>query len=139
MIGRDPRVLRILRPTREAEELLYHQLVHQTLNQHGVRAPVIHHVCGDKSILGGVFAVMDLLPGEILFKQTPEIHAMVLGESMANMHTLDVQPVVDELRRAGIPDDFLFPATLRGLDFVEQTAPGLPNWLLASQQVVRGA
>lgn len=134
LVGQEPRVIRILRPAREVEELLHHQFVHQTLNQCGLSAPVIHRVSGDKSVVGGVFAVMDLLPGQPLAVQAPEIHATVLGESMARMHALDVQPFVDEFRRAGIPDEnFLFPASLqKGLDFVEQTTPWsseLVGWL----------
>ena len=63
LVGQEPRVFRILPPAREVEELLHHQFVHQTLNQCGLSAPVIHRVSGDKSVVGGVFAVIDLLPG----------------------------------------------------------------------------
>ena len=61
LVDQEPRALRIERPERKEEGLLYHQFVYQTLNQQGLKTPVIHHVCGDKSILGGVFAIMDLL------------------------------------------------------------------------------
>ena len=47
---------------------------------------------------------------EPLFEQKPEVFASVLGESMARMHELDVRPVVESLRRAGIPNErFLSP------------------------------
>ena len=53
---------------------------------------------------------MDLMPGEPLFEQKPEVFASVLGESMARMYELDVRPVVESLRRAGVPDKlFLSP------------------------------
>ena len=52
LIDQEPRVLLVLRPARQAEELMYLQLVHQTLNQRGLNAPVIHRVCGDQSVLG---------------------------------------------------------------------------------------
>ena len=134
LIDQEPRVLRVLRPARQAEELMYLQLVHQTLNQQGLNAPVIHRVCGDQSVLGGVFAVMDLVPGQHLSAQPPEIHATVLGESMARMHALDVRPFVATFRRAGVADEhFLFPALLqRVFDDVEQTMPwavDLVGWL----------
>ena len=95
---------------------------------------MIHHVCGDQSVLGGVFAVMDLVPGQHLSAQPPEIHATVLGESMARMHALDVRPFVATFRRAGVSDEhFLFPALLqRVFDDVEQTMPWavyLVGWL----------
>jgi len=100
---------------------MYLQQVHQTLNQHGLKAPVIHHVCADKSVLGGVFAVMDLVPGELLFEQKPEVFASILGESMALMHGLDVGPIVESFRRAGVLDErFLSPVVhQKVLDFLE--------------------
>lgn len=134
LVGQELRVLRILRPAREVEELLHHQVVHQILNQQDLKAPVIHHVCGDKSILGGVFVVMDLVPGRPLFEQKPEAFASVLGESMARMHELDVVPIVESFRRAGVPDErFLSPFVhQKVLDFFEQKTPwaaGLMAWL----------
>ena len=75
-------------------------------------------------VVGGVFAVMDDLDQPWL--TAARIHATVLGESMARMHALDVQPFVDEFRRAGIPDEnFLFPACAKRSfrHFVEQTTP----------------
>ncbi|MED5383783.1 MAG: aminoglycoside phosphotransferase family protein [Cyanobacteriota bacterium] len=134
LVGQEPRVLRILRPEREVEELLHLQLVHQILNQQGLKTPVIHRVCGDQSVLGGVFAVMDLVPGQPLDQQDPEVFVSVLGESMARMHELDVRPVVEALRRAGVPDArFLSPATQhKALDFFEQKTPwaaDLMAWL----------
>lgn len=125
LIGQEPRVLRILRPGREVEELLHHQVVHRILNQQGLMVPVIHHACADQSVLGGVFAVMDLMPGEPLFEQEPEVFASVLGESMARMHELDVRPIVESFRRAGVPDErFLSPVVhQKVLDFFEQKTP----------------
>ena len=134
LVGQEPRVLRILRPAREAEELLRHQFVHQMMNQQGLKTPVIHRVCGDKSVLGGVFAVMDLVPGKPLIEQKPELHAKVLGESMATMHELDVRPIIESFRRAGVPDElFLSPVVdQKSLDFCEQNIPwasSLIGWL----------
>jgi len=125
LIDEEPKVLRVLRPEREVEELLHHQLVHRTLNQQGLKTPLIHRVCGDKTVLGGVFAVMDLLPGQIVFALSPERHGEVLGESMAAMHGLDVRPIVESLRRAGVPDErFLSPVFQhKVLGFFEQTTP----------------
>ena len=134
LVGQEPRVLRILRPEREVEELLYLQVVHQILNQQSLKTPVIHRVCGDQSVLGGVFAVMDLVPGQPLDQQDPEVYMSVLGESMATMHGLDVRPVVKSLRQAGVPDErFLSPSLHRkGLDLAEQKIPwasDLIGWL----------
>ena len=134
LVGQEPSVLRILRHAREAEELSHHQFVHQMLNQQGLKTPVIHRVCGDKSVLGGVFALMDLVPGQPLIEQTPELHAKVLGESMATMHELDVRPIIESFRRAGVSDElFLSPGIdQRSLDFCEQKMPwasDLIGWL----------
>ena len=134
IVGQSPRVLRVLRPARQAEELMYLKLVHQTLNQQGLNVPVIHHICADESLLGGVFAVMDLVPGQTVFELTPELHAKVLGESMARMHQLDVKPIVESFRRAGVPDErFLSPVVhQKVLDLFEKKTPwasDLMAWL----------
>ena len=134
LIDQEPRVLRILRPEREVEELLYLQVVHQILNQHGLKAPVIHRVCGDQSVLGGVFAEMDLVPGQPLIEQKSEVCTSILGESMAAMHELDVRPIVEAIRRSGVPyERFLSPAIhQKGLDLAEQKIPwasDLIGWL----------
>lgn len=132
LVGQESRVLRILRPAREAEELLHHQFVHQIMNQQGLKTPVIHHVCGDKSVLGGVFAVMDLVPGQPLTEQKPELHAKVLGQSMATMHELDVRPIVESFRRTGVPDElFLSPVIdQKSLDFCVQKIPWASELIL---------
>ena len=132
LIDQEPRVLRVLRSARQAEELMYLQLVHQILNQQGLKAPVIHRICGDKSILGGVSAVMELVPGQNMFGLASELHAKVLGESMANMHGLDVKPIVESFRRAGVPDErFLSPAIHRkALDFFEKKVPWASELIL---------
>ena len=134
LIDQEPRVLRILRPEREVEELLYLQVVHQILNQQSLKTPVIHRVCGDQSVLGGVFAVMDLVPGQPLIEQKSEVCTSILGESMAAMHELDVRPIVEAIRRSGVPyERFLSPAIhQKGLDLAEQKIPwasDLIGWL----------
>ena len=134
LVHQEPRVLRILRPAREVAELLHHQVVHQILNQQGLNAPMIHHVCADKSVLGGVFAVMELVPGQTVFELAPELHAKAVGESMATMHELDVRPIVESFRRAGVPDErFLDPFVhQKALGFFEEKTPwaaDLMAWL----------
>lgn len=109
-------------------ELLHHQVVHQILNQQGLNAPMIHHVCADKSVLGGVFAVMELVPGQTVFGLAPELHAKAVGESMATMHgLLHVRPIVESFRRAGVPDErFLDPfVRQKALVFLKRRPPGL--------------
>lgn len=125
LMGEDSKVLRLLPPNREAKELQYHQLVHKTLKKYGVNTPEIYNVCSDRSMLGGVFAIMELLPGHGLFSEPPEIHRTVLAQSMAKMHELDVRPIVDEFRRVGVPDDvFLSPAVLeKNLNSIVNNSP----------------
>ena len=113
LVGKDPMVLRLLRPNRGAAELFYLQTIHSVLKQHGVKTPLIHRVCEDKSILGGVFALMDRLPGKILSEQTLETQARVIGESMAKLHELDAMPIHEELMASGLKDvDYLSPAMI---------------------------
>ena len=123
--GKQSRVLRILPPTRDAKELFHLQTVYKTLSIHGINVPLIHSVCDDKSILGGCFAVMDLLPGSTLSAQEPEIQTNVIGKTMASMHDLEVNPIIDELKKSGIPEEhFLSPAVLKNqLNIFEENYP----------------
>ena len=111
---------------------MYLQQVHQTLRQHGLKAPVMHHVCADKSVLGGVFAVMELVPGQTVFGLAPELHAKALGESMATMHELDVRPIVESFRQAGVPDERFWTLLFvkKHWVFLKKRLPGLLTWWL---------
>jgi aminoglycoside phosphotransferase (APT) family kinase protein len=75
---------------------------------------------------------MDLVPGQPLIEQKPELHAKVLGQSMATMHELDVRPVVESFRRAGVPDEhFLSPVIdQKSLDFYVQRIPWASELIL---------
>ena len=114
---------------------MHHQVVHQILNQQGLNAPMIHHVCADKSVLGGIFAVMELVPGQTVFGLAPELHAKAVGESMATMHgLLHVRPIVESFRRAGVPDERFLDSFVRqkALGFLEEKTPwaaDLMAWL----------
>lgn len=113
---------------------MHHQVVHQILNQQGLNAPMIHHVCADKSVLGGIFAVMELVPGQTVFGLAPELHAKAVGESMATIHELDVRPIVESFRRAGVPDERFLDSFVRqkALGFFEEKTPwaaDLMAWL----------
>ena len=132
LVGDDLRVLRILRSEHQEQDLLYQQFVHKTLNNHGLMLPLIHHICGEKSHLGGVFAIMDFVPGQILSELSPELHGRFLGESMAAMHDMDVNPIINSFRSAGIQDkQFLNPAYEQSmLYFFEQKTPWASELIL---------
>ena len=132
--GKQSRVLRILPPTRDAKELFHLQTVYKILSIYGINVPLIHSVCDDKSILGGCFAVMDLLSGSTLSAQEPGIQANVIGKTMASMHNLEVNLIIDELKESGIPEEhFLSPAVLENqLNVFEQNYPWMSEhiyWL----------
>lgn len=57
-VAEEKRVLRLLCPALDAQS-------------RGAESPVIQHVCGNPSVLGGVFEVTDLLPGQPLGAQPP--------------------------------------------------------------------
>ena len=68
-----------------------------------------------------------MVPGQTVFGLAPELHAKAVGESMATIHELDVRPIVESFRRAGVPDErFLDPfVRQKALVFLKRRPPGL--------------
>ena len=56
--GMEPMVLRLLGSDRRAEEVKRLQIHSQALIQSNIKAPKVYWVDEDKSLLGGVFAIM---------------------------------------------------------------------------------
>ena len=77
---------------------------------------------------------MVLVPGQTVLELAPELHAKAVGESMDSMHELDVRPIVESFRRAGVPDKrFLDPFVhQKAFNFFEEKTPwaaDLVAWL----------
>ncbi len=132
--GMEPMVLRLLGSDRGAEEVKRLQIHSQALIQSKVKAPKVYWIGEDKSLLGGVFAIMEFFPDPLLSEQPSDTQPKILGKSHAEMHNLSTTQIINELKKQGLNEkDFmasLFIPTI--LDSALKDHPWLSNiinWL----------
>merc|ERR1711965_172347 len=103
-------VLRLLGSDRSAEEVKRLQIHSQALIQSNVKAPKVYWVGEDKSLLGGVFAIMEFFPDPLLAGQPDHIQLKILGESHAEMHNTSTANIINSLKEQGLNEkDFMGP------------------------------
>ena len=129
--GMEPMVLRLLGSDRSAEEVKRLQIHSQALIHSNVKAPKVYWVGEDKSVLGGVFAIMKFFPDPLLAEQPGDIQLKILGKSHAEMHNTSTSKIINSLKDQGLNEkDFmtsLFIPTI--LDSAETDYPWLSNIL----------
>ena len=128
-----PLVLRLYPEFYGAGSAIWESTVQNSLA--GARYPVarVHLLCTDISVLGGAFFVMDHLPGRSLVTAPPEDMPGLLGQTQAQLHNIDPNPLIRALTGRGIPEQ---DYSLAGrFDWLCQRADKLPwirpamNWL----------
>ena len=129
--GMEPMVLRLLGSDRSAEEVKRLQIHSQALIHSNVKAPKVYWVGEDKSVLGGVFAIMKFFPDPLLAEQPGDIQLKILGKSHAEMHNTSTSKIINSLKDQGLNEkDFmtsLFIPTI--LDSAQTDYPWLSNIL----------
>ena len=106
--GMEPMVLRLLGSDRSAEEVKRLQIHSQALIQSKVKAPKVYWIGEDKSLLGGVFAIMEFFPDPLLAELPDHIQLKILGESHAEMHNLSTTQIINESKKQGLNEkDFM--------------------------------
>ena len=129
--GMEPMVLRLLGSDRSAEEVKRLQIHGQALIHSNVKAPKVYWVGEDKSVLGGVFAIMKFFPDPLLAEQPGDIQLKILGKSHAQMHNISTPKIINSLKDQGLNEkDFmtsLFIPTI--LDSAQTDYPWLSNIL----------
>lgn len=96
-------VLRLYPRSYGAARTVKEALVQNGLALQGYPAPRVHVTCADKSVLGGTFLVMELLPGGLMLSAPPETVPSMLGAAHAALHRVDPRPVVEAFGALGWP------------------------------------
>jgi aminoglycoside phosphotransferase (APT) family kinase protein len=96
-----PLVLRIYPARLGARNALWESTVQNLLADAGYPVARAHTVCTDPKVLGGVFFVMDLLPGELLMAAPPEQVPTLLGKTHARLHDIDPRSIRQSLLARG--------------------------------------
>ena len=132
--GMEPMVLRLLGSDRSAEEVKRLQIHSQALIQSKVKAPKVYWIGEDKSLLGGVFAIMEFFPDPLLAELPDHIQLKILGESHAEMHNLSTTQISNELKKQGLNEkDFMaslfVPTILESAKADHPWLSNILNWL----------
>ena len=59
-------------------------------------------VCSDMTVLGGAFFIMAYIPGQLLMFTPAETIPVLLGQTHAELHKVDPQPLIASLTKKGI-------------------------------------
>ncbi|MHA1988254.1 MAG: phosphotransferase family protein [Promethearchaeota archaeon] len=100
-------VLRLFPEHHGPDSVLWEATIQNTLADEGYPVPRAHLICTDKSKLGGVFFIMEFLPGETLmtdFKNVSEI----LGKTHTKLHKIDPKPLIKALKKQGFKKNQCF-------------------------------
>jgi aminoglycoside phosphotransferase (APT) family kinase protein len=129
-----PLALRLFPPHEGPGRATWESTVQNTLADQGYPAARVYLTCTDPSILGGVFFIMDLLPGELMMSIPFEIIPGLLGKAQAALHRIDPGPLVRSLREQGFAEGaYRFGRRLEELRGAVDTYPWLADvtgWLV---------
>ena len=139
-----PLVLRLYPEWRGPEDAVGEYAVQNAMANGGLPVPRAHFICKDKSILGGVFFIMDFSPGETLITAPVESLPDILGKTHARLHDVNPTFMVESLQELGVADneyrlqvrlDYLqryaneFPEIREAVDWLIQNRPPEPERL----------
>ena len=132
--GMEPMVLRLLGSDRSAEEVKRLQIHSQALIHSNIKAPKVYWVGEDKSVLGGVFAIMKFFPDPLLAEQPGDIQLKILGKSHAEMHNTSTSKIINSLKEQGLNEkDFMaslfIPTILESAQIDHPWLRNVLNWL----------
>jgi aminoglycoside phosphotransferase (APT) family kinase protein len=108
---------------------IWESTIQNALADEGYPVARAYLTCTDASILGGVFFIMALLPGDMMMTMPFEAIPSLLGESHAALHSIDPAPLVRSLRERGYEESaYTFSSGLRLLREAREAAGRFP-WL----------
>ena len=132
--GMEPMVLRLLGSDRSAEEVTRFRIHSKALIHANIKAPKVYWVGEDKSVLGGVFVILEFFPDPLLTEQPIDMQLKILGESHAEMHNLSTTQIISRLKKEGLDEkQFMAPLLVPIiLNLAQKDHPWLSNifnWL----------
>lgn len=118
-----PLVLRLFQKECEPNETRFESIIQNVLFTLGFPAAHVLHVCVDKAVLGGVFMIMEFLPGknmrELFFRPSKSIFQLprILARIQAQLHTFNPLSVLRVLEKEGFDTSkYTFKGVLKDLE-----------------------
>lgn len=132
-----PLVLRLHPEFHEADQAMWEGTIQNVLAGQGLPVARVYFKNADKSILGGVFCIMDHLPGTILDAGPDDDIPRVLGKTHADLHNLDPAPVIGLVGKKGTDEYKLsYSRLLDRLNIIADTRPWIReglDWLIENR------
>jgi aminoglycoside phosphotransferase (APT) family kinase protein len=121
-----PLALRLYPPHDGPNRVVWESTVQNALADQGYPAARVYLKCTDASILGGVFFIMALLPGELMMTLPFETIPGLVGKAHATLHSIDPGPLVRSMGEQGFAESaYSFGSRLQAL----RDAVGTHPWL----------
>lgn len=127
----DPLVLRLYPKAYGSQNAAWESTIQNVLFESGYPTARAHWVCTDQSILGGAFFIMDYFAGQPLMFADPELVPELLGQTHAELHLLDPQPLIQAFAKLNI-NAYSYSLKAR-LDWLQSKADQ-HHWLAAGCQ-----
>jgi aminoglycoside phosphotransferase (APT) family kinase protein len=108
-----PLILRLFRADAAPDQAAFEQAVQNAVMSLGYPAPRVLAACGEHSVLGSAFTIMDRVPGQLMLERIvrPSRGWLSVANTLASLHgrlhALDAQAFEAALARDGLPRDRL--------------------------------
>jgi aminoglycoside phosphotransferase (APT) family kinase protein len=96
-----PLILRVHSEKTPPSQCLFEASVHNAVVNEGYPAPRVHLTCADSDVLGGVFMIMERMPGVPMLEMKENLPE-ALAEAHISLHHIDPNPLVRQLESVGI-------------------------------------
>ena len=96
-----PLMLKLFNSSQNPSRAIRESVIQNALAKQEFPTATVHFTCSDKSYLGGVFIVMELLPGRAL-RETPKQWPTIIGHTTALLHSLNAADVLNQLLSQGL-------------------------------------
>ena len=95
-------VLRLYPNFYDPKDVVLEKTIQDLLASEGLPVPRTYFICTDITILGGAFFIMEFLQGKLMLTAPLETIPHMLGETHANLHKLNPEPLIKSLNEQGI-------------------------------------
>ncbi len=132
-----PLILRLYPEFYGSSNANWESTIQNALADAGYPVARVHWVCSDMDVLGGAFFIMDHIPGTLLTYAPMALVPQRLGQTQAQLHLVDSQPLQAALHQKGI-DPYGYTIASR-FDWLAQRAEVYPqlqpvvDWLIANR------
>jgi aminoglycoside phosphotransferase (APT) family kinase protein len=90
---------------RNPEDSAWESSVQNALADAGYPVARVYFVCGDKTLIGGAFFIMDFMPGKPMLTALEKNWPEMLRITHAALHRIDPEPLIKSLNEQGFAEN----------------------------------